>query len=175
MRASSNIRSPWEHTANLSFHFLVVELQKRFSCDVCGRAFLRKSSIQVHKRIHTGVKPYQCNECSKAFREKKNLIFHLSHHTGKYFDVYFENLRIFPLKLARIWISGIKNWVCEKCGKSYSIKWDLELHKRTHSRIRPFPCTVGDCQQRFSQKRYLKRHMATHKSECSSFCPFVRH
>lgn len=64
---------------------------------------------------------------------------------------------------------GIKNWICEVCGKSYSIKWNLELHKRTHSKVRPYYCQ--ECQQSFSQNRYLKRHMETHKSN-AHLCKF---
>jgi hypothetical protein len=42
--------------------------------------FGRGSSLNVHMRVHTGVKPYKCDICNKYFSEKSNLKTHVKKH-----------------------------------------------------------------------------------------------
>ena len=36
-------------------------------CDVCKQTFKSKSSLNVHKSIHTEKKPFKCEDCDKSF------------------------------------------------------------------------------------------------------------
>jgi uncharacterized Zn-finger protein len=54
-----------------------------FICEVCDIVFPKKSALEVHSRMHTGIKPYQCNICTKAFSIYGNLKRHLLIHTGE--------------------------------------------------------------------------------------------
>lgn len=37
--------------------------QREYSCDQCGSAFTKQSSLGRHKFRHTGIKPHRCDAC----------------------------------------------------------------------------------------------------------------
>ena len=80
-----------------------------YSCEVCNRAFSRKSDIIRHQRLHSGERPYVCDVCNKAYSYKSNLIKHKRKHSGE------------------------RPYVCEVCNKAFSQKRSLKSHQRTHS------------------------------------------
>ena len=53
-----------------------------FDCDLCEKQFTRKSSLNRHKLIHTGLKPYQCDLCEKSFPLPGNLTKHRNVHSA---------------------------------------------------------------------------------------------
>ena len=48
----------------------------KFSCGDCGMTFKFRSHLEIHHRIHTGIKPYVCEVCNKRFTQKNNLKTH---------------------------------------------------------------------------------------------------
>jgi len=50
---------------------------------VCNKAFIRKSTMIKHKRIHSGECPYTCDVCNKSFSVKSSLKRHQSIHRGE--------------------------------------------------------------------------------------------
>ncbi|XP_064467298.1 sal-like protein 3 [Ornithodoros turicata] len=56
---------------------------------------------------------------------------------------------------------GRPNTTCQICFKTFACNSALEIHYRSHTKERPFKCTV--CERGFSTKGNLKQHMLTHK------------
>ncbi|KAG8193856.1 hypothetical protein JTE90_011417 [Oedothorax gibbosus] len=68
-----------------TFHlFLSVNRgEKPHSCDVCHKAFARKSALRTHLSVHTGEKPHRCGVCNKSFSRKWRIKAHMLVHTGE--------------------------------------------------------------------------------------------
>lgn len=54
-----------------------------------------------------------------------------------------------------------KNTACDMCGKTFACQSALDIHYRSHTKEKPFICTV--CSRGFSTKGNLKQHMMTHQ------------
>lgn len=56
----------------------------RHICEVCPKEFNDKTTLERHKRTHTGEKPYLCTylNCGKAFADATNLKRHEGTHLG---------------------------------------------------------------------------------------------
>lgn len=79
---------------------------KRFVCCVCSKTYATAQNLDVHMRIHTGVRPFGCEHCGKKFLQSAHLKSHLSIHTGE------------------------RPHVCLICSRSFIVKYSLNLHMR---------------------------------------------
>eukprot|EP00062_Callorhinchus_milii_P005341 gi/632944934/ref/XP_007887771.1/ PREDICTED: sal-like protein 1 [Callorhinchus milii] len=55
----------------------------------------------------------------------------------------------------------LRNTSCDICGKTFACQSALDIHYRSHTKERPYICTV--CSRGFSTKGNLKQHMLTHQ------------
>lgn len=55
---------------------------KKYICNLCNKSFVRKSTLGLHMRIHTGEKPYKCKLCNLSWSFKYSFDYHMSsqHH-----------------------------------------------------------------------------------------------
>ncbi|XP_067309017.1 zinc finger protein 7 [Pseudorasbora parva] len=83
--------------------------EKRFRCQLCGKAFAQRTRLLTHRLVHTGEKPFRCEECGKGFTQRTRLITHRLVHTGE------------------------KPFRCQLCGKTFSRQDNCLRHVRLHS------------------------------------------
>ncbi|XP_073467730.1 LOW QUALITY PROTEIN: uncharacterized protein [Aquarana catesbeiana] len=151
----------------------VLPTDKRFSCTECGKFFLKKSTLYIHQRSHTGVKPYSCSECGKCFSQKSNLYTHQRLHMGEKPYSCPERGKCFSQK-SHIYThqrshTKEKSYSCPECGKGFSLKSNLNMHQRSHTGEKPYSCP--ECGKCFSQLSNLYTHQRSHTGEKPYSCP----
>lgn len=112
---------------------------KAFECSDCKKLFSTETSLQVHRRIHTGERPYPCPDCGKAFRQSTHLKDHRRLHTGE------------------------KPFKCDECGKAFTIAVRLAEHKRIHTGERPYHCDA--CGKAYRSFSNLWKHRKMHQQQ----------
>lgn len=80
---------------------------------------------------------YKCEICDKVFDKRASFLGHRRDHK--------------------------KNFLCPKCGKSFSQSNHLSIHLRTHSGEKPYQCLI--CETRFRDKTALACHQRVHTRE----------
>ncbi|XP_052341241.1 B-cell CLL/lymphoma 6 member B protein-like isoform X16 [Oncorhynchus keta] len=110
--------------------------EKRFLCMFCNKGFSCSQKVEIHQRVHTGVKPFTCIQCHMRFAHAGNLKRHQRVHTG------------------------VKPFSCTQCHMCFAQAGDLKRHQRVHTGEKPYSCT--QCPMRFAQAGDLKRHLKVH-------------
>ncbi|KXJ69140.1 hypothetical protein RP20_CCG028591 [Aedes albopictus] len=138
-------------------------------CSECGEIFFNKHQYLVHSYRHTN--KYACDQCGKRHNSLLRLQMHKNVRHGV--PLAGEFLRECPhchKKIAKgtYYSRHIKThfenqWPCEVCDKSYLQKWQLNVHKRTHTGEKPLVC--AGCAAKFSDPTTFCKH----KKNCPNF------
>ncbi|XP_067664182.1 uncharacterized protein [Haliotis asinina] len=148
--------------------------EKTFMCSMCDKAFMTKTNLETHIRIHKGIRPFACPYCHLHFASRPHLNKHKRQHTKeKEFKCSFCSKAFFTQKLLDVHHSkhtGEKRFSCEVCGNKFITSSTLKDHLLLHSSVKPFQCHV--CQKEFAAKKTLKKHMQIHNTENPLVCEF---
>ncbi|XP_041730196.2 zinc finger protein with KRAB and SCAN domains 8-like [Coregonus clupeaformis] len=106
--------------------------EKRFLCMFCNKGFSCLQKVEIHQKVHTGVKPYSCTQCHMRFAQARDLKRHQRVHTGE------------------------KPYSCPQCEKRFSRQDNLKIHLKVHTGERQFTCT--HCGKKFTERSYLRIH-----------------
>ena len=159
--------------------------KKLFNCDECGKSFVQRFYIKIHKRtVHSGERPHSCDKCEKSFSTSSNLESHtiFIHSEVRPFpcnqceksfklEPYLKEHKVRchvvkdPNYVTKIFDDrdSIYKFPCEDCGKCFTTKWSLILHERTHTGEKQFSC--DHCEKSFAVRCNLQNHKRRHFEE----------
>lgn len=110
-----------------------------FKCPFCDGNFSVLNEMKVHCKT-CQEKRFSCNHCDKKFFHERQLKQHLA------------------------LVNGTKNHKCDTCDKSFARKTELNVHQRSHSNMKPYPCTFPNCSKVFRTNSHRSSHMDTHSN-----------
>ena len=67
----------WPSPDQLDAHMNLVSRIPVYKCDECGLPCATPTSLEVHKRRHSGLKPYTCEICNTGFSQIGSMNRHL--------------------------------------------------------------------------------------------------
>lgn len=154
---------------------------KKYVCYVCKQHYVDKKLLKSHMQVHLkNGGPYKCKKCNKSINHISNFKRHIRVHTGE----KLHECGICLLSFNTSWQLKIhqerahqninrystkpKNFVCDKCEKSFHDNGHLQEHMKFHG-VREFDCQ--DCGKSYFTKSGLNRHVsAIHKLEKNHKC-----
>jgi len=155
--------------SKLERHMTVHTGSRPYQCDRCTYASSDNFKLKRHMRIHTGERPYKCDLCPAAFAQQNALKVHSLVHTGK--KVLFQ-CPYCPTMLGRK--IDVRNHVdkqhtpigpifCEVCNQSFTDRYSMRMHKKSHSGEKCFKCR--QCPFESASQRLLEEHKLVHTGE----------
>ncbi|ODN02047.1 putative zinc finger protein [Orchesella cincta] len=119
------------------------QMERRYICSTCGKAFKKRSVLQRHEMSHKDVstrKDYKCNMCEKGYTTEQALRDHISLHHDP---------------------TNLRKAICKYCNKSMFPKY-LRKHLKTHIAKEERPHVCRTCGRRLVNFRTLQIHEAAH-------------
>ena len=132
-------------------------------CLFCGKEFPNPSSLRVHIQIVHDEEKHTCNLCGKEIKgifkmDQHKKLFHKAlepcPHCGKMVKRLTQHIKTKHLE------NKEKKYQCQTCGKGFVRKSKFNDHERTHSKLKPFLCRVGqdECGHRSSLSGNRNKH-----------------
>eukprot|EP00092_Neocalanus_flemingeri_P019212 GFUD01020812.1.p1 GENE.GFUD01020812.1~~GFUD01020812.1.p1 ORF type:complete len:389 (+),score=72.89 GFUD01020812.1:52-1218(+) len=138
---------------------------RSFFCQHCHMKFEKLKDKEMHALIeHSYELPFVCQECGHRFKVKEDVEMHMKLHGGGSYQLKCEVCEQVCKSMSQYHIhykghSGLKEFGCSKCGKSFTNLTNLKNHEKVHQPMR-FSC--GVCGKPFRRKDNLKNHHKKH-------------
>jgi len=170
----------------LKRHILIHSQNKRFTCDVCQRAFRRKDHLKNHEKVHDpGKCVYSCSNkgCSRTYNSISSYRKHQAMHSAEegqldckickmVLQTQEELMTHLKIHAGSRTVKGSsdKKFSCSACDKKFFTRKDLKRHSVVHTGNREFGCP--HCTQRFGRKDHMtlhakKTHAQFYETRCS--------
>ena len=116
--------------------------RKPIKCSVCSQVVANYSDLTKHIKEHHPEFRYKCRYCPKTFASSSWKYQHQNRHRGLRFKCSIKD-----------------------CGKLFQFSYQLEDHKRKHTRKALYVCSTRDCLRGFTTKRARTYHEKKHDLE----------
>ncbi|ESO08871.1 hypothetical protein HELRODRAFT_128063, partial [Helobdella robusta] len=72
----------FNNSSALAKHKLTHSDERKYSCNLCSKAFKRQDHLNGHMMTHSSKKPFECKfiGCSKSYCDARSLRRHLENH-----------------------------------------------------------------------------------------------
>ncbi|KYO17235.1 zinc finger protein 271-like [Alligator mississippiensis] len=168
--------------------------QELYACPDAGRGFPAKQQLLMHQHGPPGEQLFPCALCGESFCQKVAFLGGQTSHVGERppacasgFDQALPRTQLGPGTVVPPAEGALKPFICNHCGKSFSLWVDLVAHQGSHAE--PETCTergespgqalpgvaeqvahVGEgawpcpeCGRNFSQQDHLAEHRESHR------------
>lgn len=139
--------------------------ERPHSCEICLKRFAFRKQVREHKTSNNHILKVlaqpdgasllteQCSMCEKKFESTEivNVHFSLFHSEGAKHKMEKRK--------------G-KHFMCDDCGSMCSTNAKLKIHKRIHTKEKPYKCTY--CDKSYGHDISLTRHIMIHTGRSRS-------
>ncbi|XP_037805839.1 putative zinc finger protein 286B [Lucilia sericata] len=141
-----------------------------FRCKECECLCMSQQTLDIHMRIHYGLKPYKCPKCEESFDKSTFMLKHLYElHNETKLNIIceykecgnqFSSYRSYKNHYREFHISQqtSKRHVCEECGKTYAKMQIFKEHLYTHGPKELYPFQCAECDKAFAKQTAFDEH-----------------
>ncbi|GFR88923.1 zinc finger protein 62 [Elysia marginata] len=109
------------------------KILKRYTCEVCNKAFASNSDLKTHRRTHSGETPFKCDYCDRSFKQRGHRKLHIQ----------VVHTKEMPYK-------------CQECDAAFPTRYRYQIHMKRHTGVRDYKCAY--CEKEFYTLGKLNDH-----------------